>query len=409
MVVEDMGCSSICLEGALLVTDPQRKPLSRSLLLGPELVELARARQFVADFAGQAGFPDARVFDITVAVSEAAANAIEHAPVKGEVMVTALLHADRLEIQVEGPGQFQAPHRLASGHSHRGLGLPLMAQFSDHLALYSGPRGGTLVSLTFYRPGGEPLVHETMPPSIRELIEENELVSAIAENAPVGLYVLDVGLRYKWANPAYRTYLDEPHRSGDLTGLHITDVVPGIGESGALADLEEASRSGVPLFPSDRELTGFSRGRTWWRRSIIPLKGDRGVPPYDVLVVVTDETERIRAASALSGERGGLENIMVSLPVGFSVVDAWGRTLYENEAARTIWGGQASERGQRIDSPDMPLARALRGETVVQAIVEFERLDGTRGTQVVTATPIRKSDGEIDGAIAIVQDASARS
>jgi PAS domain-containing protein len=399
----------MCLEGALLVGDSPRKPLSASLLLGPELSELARARQFVADFAGRAGFPDARVFDITVAVSEAAANAIEHAPVKGEVMITTLLHADRLEIQVEGPGQFQAPHRLASGHSHRGLGLPLMAQFSDHLALYSGPRGGTLVSLTFYRPGVEPRARQTMPPSIRELVEENELVSAIAENAPMGLYVLDAALRYKWANPAYRTYLDEPHRSGDFTGLHITDVVPGIDESGVLADLQEASLTGVPMSPSDRALTGFSRGRTWWRRSIIPLKGDRGEPPYDVLVVVTDQTERVGAASAPPSERSGLETIIVSLPVGLSVVDARGRTVYENEAARAIWGGEVPEGGQRISNHDMPLARALRGETVVQAVVDFERLDGTRGTQVVTATPIRRSDGKIDGALAIVQDTTARS
>lgn len=123
-----------------------------SLVLAPDLSEAARARQLLKDVAGDAGFSGERVFDITVAVSEAAANAIEHAPVKGRVEVTSILYRDRLEVRIEGPGEFQTPDRLGE-RIHRGLGLPLMAKLADHLALYSAPEGGTLVTLTFYREG----------------------------------------------------------------------------------------------------------------------------------------------------------------------------------------------------------------------------------------------------------------
>ncbi len=125
-----------------------------ALVLEPDLAQVAKARTFVAGVAAEGGFDEARIFDITVACSEAAANAIEHAPVKGRVRVSVALHEDRLEITVEGPGEFQAPASLRE-RSNRGLGLPLMAKLSDHLFLHSGQDGGTLVGLTFYRPGFE--------------------------------------------------------------------------------------------------------------------------------------------------------------------------------------------------------------------------------------------------------------
>ena len=122
-----------------------------TLALLLELAQVALGREFVGTAAREAGFCDERVFDIMVACSEAIANAIEHSAVEGQVEVCARMHPDRLEIHVEGPGEFRAPRRSDEG-THRGLGLPLMAFLADHLALYRGPQGGALVSLTFYHP-----------------------------------------------------------------------------------------------------------------------------------------------------------------------------------------------------------------------------------------------------------------
>lgn len=169
--------------------------VTRSVTLSPDLSEVVRARELVRQVATGAGFADTRVFDITVVVSEAAANAIEHAPVKGRVTVTTFLHADRLEIQVSGPGEFQAPSRLAQ-RSPRGLGLPLMATLSDHLALYSRPSGGTLVSLTFYRPDVR-LAEEgdqeapPLPPSVHELLESHDHLRTILDTSPTAVSIVD--------------------------------------------------------------------------------------------------------------------------------------------------------------------------------------------------------------------------
>jgi PAS domain S-box-containing protein len=277
---------------------PAQGPLADSLVLAPDLREVSRARRFLDQVSAEGGFDDPKRFDIQVACSEAIANAIEHSTEKGEVMITASLHPDRLEVQIEGPGEFQPPSS-SRDRSHRGLGLPLMASLSDHLALYSRPQGGTLVSLTFYRPGvPRKESEEHLPPSVRELIEENELISAITENAPFGIYVLGPDLHYRWANRAYKNFLDEPHRSRDIIGRSIEEVVPGALEAGIIADLEEVSRRGNFISRKEFQLTGYARGLTWWQRSAMPLLEGVDHPPYDVLVVVTEETERKRAEEA---------------------------------------------------------------------------------------------------------------
>jgi anti-sigma regulatory factor (Ser/Thr protein kinase) len=173
--------------------DRRRHPAPRSIVLSPDFAELARAREFVAEVAREAGFADPRVFDIVLVCSEAAANAIEHTPVKGTVEVSTLLYPDRLDLNVEGPGEFQTPDRLKDGGS-RGLGLPLMAKLSDHLALFSAPEGGTLLTLTFYREGFRPArIQSLLPPGLLELFHTSDLSSRSSCDA--------YGLRYSKTIP----------------------------------------------------------------------------------------------------------------------------------------------------------------------------------------------------------------
>jgi PAS domain-containing protein len=303
------------------MSDGPHKPVTASLVLSPELEELAWARRFVSAAATAAGFDDARTFDVVAASSEAVGDTIEHAPIKGEITIKTTLYENSLDIQVLGPGEFQTPHRLTNGHAHRGLGLPLMAQFSDHLALYSGPSGGTLVSLTFYISGGEEAGRQGLAQSVAELVEENELVSAITDNAPLGLFVLDRELRYRWANPAYQSFVQEPFRSRDLTGLFVGDVLRGLAESGGIDELRQAAQSGVALGPSEGEFKAPSGGPTWWRRSVVPLTAGATAPPYELHVVVSDETERKQAEEALRAGEQKYHDLYSSLDQGYVVID----------------------------------------------------------------------------------------
>ena len=53
--------------------------------LAADLSELSKARRFMEEVGRATGLSDARVFDLQVAVSEAAANAIEHASSEVEI------------------------------------------------------------------------------------------------------------------------------------------------------------------------------------------------------------------------------------------------------------------------------------------------------------------------------------
>jgi PAS domain S-box-containing protein len=394
-------------------------PVIRTLTLIPELSDLARGRQFVADAAREAGFPGERVFDIIVASSEAMANAIEHTPIKGQVEITATFHPDRFEVQIEGPGEFQAPRKLEE-RSHRGLGLPLMAKLADHLALYSGPRGGTLVSLTFYRPGAEHQP-EPLPPSIRELIEQNELTSAIAQNAPVGIYVLGPDLRYRWANRTYQSYLDEPYRSQDLTGAALEDAVPGAAGSGLLAEMECVSRTGVPVLREDGGMAGFERGPTWWRRSIVALRGEADQPPYDLVVVTSDETERRQREQALRESRERYQRLYENTLAGVFATSADGRLTAANTALARIFGyenaGQMLEKVTNV--ADSLYAEADDRARVLESLtgqegpaateeVRIKRRDGSPGWILLTAAIARDAEDRVTGFEGTAVDISER-
>jgi PAS domain S-box-containing protein len=102
------------------------------------------------------------------------------------------------------------------------------------------------------------------------------------------------------------------------------------------------------------------------------------------------------------------------------IADATGRLIFTNNVASKIWGGKIPfskkvdeyntykawwpNTGELIAAEDMPLARAIQGETHLERVVDFERFDGTHGTQLVSSAPIKTSDGTIVGGVAIVQD-----
>jgi anti-sigma regulatory factor (Ser/Thr protein kinase) len=121
----------------------------RTLVLQPHFVELARVRRCVSGIAVRAGYPAERTYELVLAVSEATANAVEHAHGQGEVTVVIEVSLSALEVQVAGPTPFHLPIR--EGSEHRGLGLPLMVTLADQVR-FSSCEHGTLVVLTFDRP-----------------------------------------------------------------------------------------------------------------------------------------------------------------------------------------------------------------------------------------------------------------
>jgi PAS domain S-box-containing protein len=265
--------------------DRRRHPVPRSLILSPDFAELSRARDFVAGVAREAGFSDERVFDIVLVCSEAAANAIEHAPVKGKVEVSALLYPDRLDLKIEGPGEFQTPDRLKE-RGARGLGLPLMAKLSDHLALFSAPEGGTLLTLTFYREGFRPArIGSPLPPGLLELFHASDLVESVFGVMPHGFAVFDDECRCVYLNDAMAA--QDGRSKAELLGRPLSTDHPN--DCRILPLLERAKAEGIEV----KDQFQHPSEERWAEVSVVPFAGG-------VALLSRDVTERRRAEEAMN-------------------------------------------------------------------------------------------------------------
>ena len=128
---------------------------------------------------------------------------------------------------------------------------------------------------------------------------------------------------------------------------------------------------------------------------------------------------------ALELERGRLAAVLDHLPVGIWIADETGQLVGKNEEADRIWAGDAplaesiegypqyeawdAETGERLQPEDYPVARALRsGQAVDSVELRIRRFDGTEGVVLVSAAPIKDSQGAVTGVVGINVDITER-
>lgn len=144
---------------------------------------------------------------------------------------------------------------------------------------------------------------------------------------------------------------------------------------------------------------------------------------YGIMALRTRE-HRQRAEAALRENEERLRTVLATLPVGVTILDRSGHVINMNSAFERIWAGTASSipevadiaasrayHGWRPDTQQELLpeewasSRALlQGETIIGEVIDIQRFDGTRGTILNNAAPLRSAQGEIIGAVAAIQD-----
>jgi signal transduction histidine kinase/CheY-like chemotaxis protein len=127
---------------ALQVTEPREFVLQ----LPADAARLSVLRRRLEDFLTAHGVPEADVFDLTVAVSEAAANAIEHPidPAEPVITIEASLDDGAVVVTVRDTGSW----RPSTGAGFRGRGLALIGALSE----LSVARSDSGTSVTLRRP-----------------------------------------------------------------------------------------------------------------------------------------------------------------------------------------------------------------------------------------------------------------
>ncbi len=134
--------------------------------------------------------------------------------------------------------------------------------------------------------------------------------------------------------------------------------------------------------------------------------------------------ESVKRSERLADEeRSRLRTIINTLPVGVLITDRDGRQLESNALRSKIWGGTPRPSTSLGDLcsirawypttgdpvEECPIARALKyGMTTLGEAIEIERMDGTRGTILSSAAPIKDENGTLIGAMSVQQDITDR-
>ena len=259
------------------------------------------------------------------------------------------------------------------------------------------------------------------------LAAKHELIRGVVDHAPVGICLLrGPKLVYELVNPMFEQIMGERLR----IGRPLAEVAPEAED--LLRVLHGVLTTGIPFHSVDSDTP-----------SIVERSGDRAQvylwltylrvpgPSCDgVLVLVVDVSEQVEArrriehlAAVAQRQAAELESIHASMLDGVAVCDARGVITHVNEASGRLSGmvrsgvvGRTLEEyasladlhrmdGERLHGPDLPLGRALAGETVVNA-PSWSTRTGHKLFFRCNAAPIRDSSGEVTGAVAVERDVS---
>lgn len=126
----------------------------------------------------------------------------------------------------------------------------------------------------------------------------------------------------------------------------------------------------------------------------------------------------VRNMNDILEDRRCLEALKNAIPAGIFIADSKGKILEVNDYIRKIWGidiplsasweeysewpGYNPETGRKISAEEWATSRALNsGEIVTGDVIDIIRFDGTKGTILNCAAPVRNEDDEIIGAVTI--------
>lgn len=260
---------------------------------------------------------------------------------------------------------------------------------------------------------------------------QRALLQAVTDNVPAAMFIIEgKDLRMKWTNPAFIKQTKMAPPSPGSKDLRLGDVLHNLDDSGIPKMIKEVVETKeTKLLPEFRYL-GSSRGETHWQVGAVPLVQPNN--SVDVLVLAVDISDVVTArrqieelAAKADEERRRLKAILDTLPVGVNIADENGTIVETNLIMSRIWGGKGvmpkgitdlkvfkgwwADTGMLVRPDQWGLARAIqKGETSIGEVIDIQRFDGTRGTILNSAAPIKGPQGEIIGALSVSQDITSQ-
>lgn len=256
-----------------------------------------------------------------------------------------------------------------------------------------------------------------------ELARNEETVRVMVDQTPIGVALLGQApqltvIRYN--NPFSQLIAAGP---GSVVGSPLSHVLGDEAAETISALCLHADRTGEVLTSPELAWatgSGTVRHVTCTVSAVAPGFGGDPSAQQGFLLTAADITETVASreeARHLAALQGA---ILEQLPSGVVVVDAAGRTLVVNDLARRLQPTLAdlsaanaarsdprhAQYGHPLRSDELPLARALAGERVVDLEYRQHRPDGSDSWIRASATPLLTPENEIVGAVAVLTDIS---
>ena len=206
-----------------------------------------------------------------------------------------------------------------------------------------------------------------------------------------------------------------------IVGMGLDDLFQGDTRTAVRAICERVRATGEPYINHEfSAVLAPGERRRWYRWRLTPLRDERGAIT-ELLNVAVEITELVAAREVSRRHAKELSAIIEAMPEAVMLVERSGHVVLTNSAAEDILGFTGvtdapvkrysevfhtySVDGRRLSAGELPLLRALQGDTVVGDEMVYERPDGTRIDILTSAAPVELDDsGAITSAVAIFQD-----
>jgi len=434
------------------------------LVIAPDLARLPDARQLALKVGEAARLSKERIFDLQVVVSEACANAIEHAASQVEIVAHVL--PDRVIVEITNDGVFQPGLYKDDTSRRRGLGLPLMVSLADQVHVARLLESKTQVVITFFlggqrtageaspfvsywapqeaavamlapdatgtpqgAPGGTAAALESGSPALpleQALRESEGRYRSLVDLSPDAILVYADG-RFVFANPA-AAHLFGAASAAELLAANVLGLIHPDDRERVTQGIDQAY-GGAVIPPRgvrilrfdgvsvDVEVVGVRVGLGGWLAIQLVLR--------DVSERKRAEEERERLLAEVRRRALEQEATLSSMMVGIAAYDSEGRLVTLNKAGRELLGytdgDLAMPLSERIAANQLETAEGARlspdgipGSLVPPdgpaRDVEFRAhlRDGTSRQMLGRASSMVDADGRILGTVASFVDITER-
>lgn len=208
----------------------------------------------------------------------------------------------------------------------------------------------------------------------------------------------------------------------EMIGIPLREALPELEEQGFISLLDRVFASGIAFQGNEVRVHLDRRGdgsaeELFFNFVYQPISDGGAVT--GIMIHAVEVTEQVRARRQVEALASEHDAILRQTVDGVIVADAEGRITFINEAARRLHGiaalGVPIDRysdvyrlltidGSPFPPDELPLARAVRGETVRDAEWRIRRPDGSEIIAQGSATPVYAENGSTLGAVLTLRD-----